>query len=109
VAQALAALNRACEAESISEFDDEWAFYQRAVVLLDQGGEVNQSTAKALLIRANADDDYPEARALLRQMADGTDTIPCRCRRGLSRTVHGQARCPVHNRLANRRMHQAAR
>jgi TPR repeat protein len=107
--RALAALICACESQNISEFDLEWAFYQRAVVHLDQGGEVNQSTAQALLIRANADDDYPEARALLRQMANGTDTIPCRCRRGLNRSVRGQVLCPVHKGLANRRLQPSAR
>jgi TPR repeat protein len=97
-AQALAALNRASESQRLCEFDVEWVLYQQAVVHLDHGCQANQSTARALLARANVDDDYPEARALLHQIAKGTSPRPCRCRRGLNRTVRGQALCPLHQR-----------
>ena len=96
VAKALTAFHRAAQSRQISDFDREEALYLRAVAYLDRGGPHNRAKARALLIRANADDDYPEARTLVAQLDLETEPVPCRCRRGLDRHVRGQAPCDVH-------------
>ncbi len=98
IAKALAKFTMACRTRNIAEFDREAAFFYRAVVHLDRGGGRNRTRARALLAGANADNDYPEARALLAQIDTEIEPTPCRCRRGWLQTVAGQAPCALHRR-----------
>jgi len=109
VAKARSAFHRAAQSRDISDFDREEALYLLAVAHLDRSGLQNRAQARALLTRANADGDYPEAGALVAQLDLETEPVPCRCRRGLDRHVRGQAPCDVHRpRLANQRLQQTA-
>lgn len=103
VARALSALGRADHAPSISPYSREEASYLRAVILLDRGRSGDTATATPLLQQAAADGDYPEADAVLRELAEGVMPSPCRCRRHWKPTVRGQAPCPLHRRATRRR------
>ncbi len=94
--RALRALDRADHTNDITPYGQEEALYLRAVVLLDRGRRGDIVAATSLLRRAAADGDYPEADAVLADIARGMVPTPCRCRRHLARTVKGQAQCPVH-------------
>ena len=96
--KSMTAFKRAGDAKSIIELDREEALYHRAVAQIDRASGRGRTIARALLVKANADGDYPEAQALLRQLDTGRPPVPCRCRRGLNRAVPGQAPCAVHRR-----------
>lgn len=73
----------------------EEALYHLATLLLDRSG--GRRRAAELLRRANADDDYPQARALLAQLSSReTELHVCHCRRWLMRSVGGAAQCGIH-------------
>jgi TPR repeat protein len=95
-AEALDAFRRASRSTYISAFELEEALYHRAVVHLDRGGAANRTKARLLLMRANRDDDFEQARELLAQLSSARRPIPCRCRRGWRRSIKGQAPCALH-------------
>jgi hypothetical protein len=103
--RASAALRRACRSTNITQYNREAAFYHLAVAFLDRGGVGNQHRARALLLKANADHDYPGARAVLNALDSGQEPRPCRCVRGSLRRLHGQAACAVHRRPVNKALH----
>jgi len=85
----------AIESQNICEYDREAAVYHLAISYIDDGKETR---AIPLLQRANKDNDYPEASRLLKQIESGTGVEPCRCRRGIRKTLPGHAKCPLHSR-----------
>ena len=97
-ARALRELDHADRTSDITPYGHEEALYLRAVVRLDRGRRSDFAAAMSLLRQAAADSDYPEAEAVLADIAAGAVPTPCRCRRHLARTVKGQAHCPVHSR-----------
>lgn len=96
LARALRALDRADRSTDITPYSLEEALYLRAVMVLDRGRSGDIVTVTALLRRAAAHGDYPEADAVLTDIGRGTLPTPCRCRRHLARTIKGQAQCPLH-------------
>jgi TPR repeat protein len=102
-AQAMAMFRRACRTADITVFGRDEARYHLAVAYLDRGRPADRQRARALLARANRDNDYPEAGALLEQLKTGGDIRPCRCVRGLARKANGQAPCAPHRRARDRR------
>ncbi len=100
--RAVRSLDRADRAESITPLGREEAQYLRAVILLDRqpAGDIDDATA--LLRKAAADGDYPEAVALLDDLAQGETLSPCRCRRHWKRALGGQVACPLHRRHRRR-------
>ena len=97
--KALAAFRHACRSKFIIEFGREEAFYHLAVASLDQTNGHNIQRARKLLLKANVDDDYPEARELLAQLDNKSVPVPCRCRRFLKRSILGQSACVLHRPL----------
>ncbi len=98
--KALAAFRLACRSKFIIEFGREEAFYHLAVASLDRTGGQNKQRTRKLLLRANVDDDYHEARELLAQLNEKNIPVPCRCRRRLNRSILGQAACALHQPLS---------
>jgi len=84
---------RAIASRNTSEYSREAAMYHLALLWLD--GRRPQR-ALPLLRRASADDDYPEAATLLRQLQAGSALRRCRCKRGLGKALRGHARCMLH-------------
>ncbi len=97
--EARIAFERAMQSKWISQWQQEEAMYLLAVCLLESPSD-NRARVKAmaLLARANKDSDFPEAGNLLQQVEAGSILTPCRCRRGLRRSIRGQAPCQIHNR-----------
>jgi uncharacterized protein len=79
----------------ISEYSREEAMYCLAVMYCDAG---KSELAIPLLKSATVDGAYPEAQRLLDQIEANKTIVPCRCRRGLLKTLPGHAPCPVHAR-----------
>ncbi len=99
-----AAYRQAIRARRITDYGREEAMYHFAVLLLDEGlAPGRRGRAASLLARANQDGDFPAAALLARQLAESVQLAPCRCRRGFSRDIKGQARCPRHHRNVTRR------
>ncbi len=96
LARALRELDRADRSNAITRFGQEEALYLQAIVRLDRGRRGDIVAATSLLRRAAADGDYPEADTVLADIARGMVPTLCRCRRHLTRTVKGQAQCPLH-------------
>jgi uncharacterized protein len=86
----------AIRSKAITELGTEEAKYHLAVLLLDEGRTTNVARARELLRAASADDDYPAAAKALHRLERGIPPDPCRCRRGLHRSVRGQVSCPHH-------------
>lgn len=84
---------RAQTSSDISELGREEAMYHLAVSFVDAG---KIQLALPLLVRAAADDDYPEALSLLNQIRSKSEILPCRCRRSIYKHLPGHARCPQH-------------
>ncbi|MBI5481273.1 MAG: hypothetical protein HY906_20610 [Deltaproteobacteria bacterium] len=93
---AKATYRAAIRSKTITEFGKEEAEYHLAVLLLDEGGRTNVVRARELLGAASADGDYPVAARVLHRLEHGLPPDPWRCRRGLRRTILGQAWCPHH-------------
>jgi TPR repeat protein len=90
------AYERARRAKHTTPYGHEEACYQLATLLLEVG-QGSRRRLVTLLRRANRDDDYPQARALLAQVLTGDEPIDvCQCRRGLARSLGGSASCRVH-------------
>ena len=95
--QAAKSYARASQSSSSTEGGREEALYHLATVLLTQRG--SRTRATDLLRRANVDDDYPQARALLGQLALRQNELEvCHCRRWLMRSLGGAAKCGLHAR-----------
>lgn len=97
--KALAVFQLACRSKFITELGREEAFYHLAVASLDRTGSHSKQRTRKLLLRANVDNDYPEARELLAQLNGKGLPVPCRCRRFLSLSILGQAACALHRPL----------
>jgi len=89
------AFGRAVASKDISQHGREAAMYHLALQLIDQG---RKPMATALLKRASADGDFPEAAAVLRQLATKLPYIPCRCRRLINKQLRLNAKCLLHPR-----------
>ena len=79
----------------------EEALYQLGVSYVDAR---KPKLAVPLLKRAAKDGDYPEAMAVLRQLAAKDIVEPCRCRRFIRKGLRGHAKCAVHLRSKTRRV-----
>lgn len=79
----------------IGEFEREEAMYQLALLALDRR---QRARAERLLALANRDDDYPEARCVLKRLEQGRHFVPCVCRRYRSRNRPEHAPCRRHPR-----------
>jgi TPR repeat protein len=92
------AYRAAIRSQWITEYAREEALYHLAIAYLDRGvGQRARRSAISLLREAAADGDYPQAAGLLSRLEDGEPLgVLCRCRRGLRRSLGGQAQCPVH-------------
>ena len=86
---------RAVASRNISQYAREAAMYHLALQLVDEG---NLRLAVPLLKQATADDDYPEAASVLRQLEADSAYVPCRCRRGINTRLLGHAKCELHPR-----------
>jgi TPR repeat protein len=95
VRDARRAFETAMRADLITEHGQEEARYHLALPHLDTKGTAGAKDVAALLADASHDGDYPEAAALLSNVASGP-TRACRCRRGLRRRIKGQVACPKH-------------
>jgi TPR repeat protein len=83
--------------ELVTDWGREEAMYFLALAFLDKGATAREKQkAKTLLLQANRDGDYPEAQMLLDRIESTKDLSACHCRRGLRRTIKGQAPCPMH-------------
>jgi TPR repeat protein len=81
----------------IDEYSREEALYHLAIAYLDlDKGRPSRRRAVKLLREAAADGDYPQAADLLGQLKSGGPINECRCRRGLLRSLGGQAQCALH-------------
>jgi TPR repeat protein len=86
---------RAIASRDISQYGREEAMYHLALQLIDEG---RKRLAIPILKRACADDDFPEAAAVLQQMKVSSPYIPCRCRRLSNKKLRGHAKCLLHPR-----------
>jgi hypothetical protein len=86
---------RAIVSKYISQYAREEAMYHLAVQLIDEGKRL---FAIPLLNRAAADDDFPEAALVLKQLTKKSDYDPCRCRRFINKQLRGHAKCSLHHR-----------
>jgi len=86
---------RAIVSKDISQYAREEAMYHLAVQLIDEG---KRQFAIPLLKRAAADDDFPEAALVLKQLTKKSDYDPCRCRRFINKQLRGHAKCSLHPR-----------
>ena len=84
---------RAIMSKEVSQHGREEAMYHLAVQFIDEG---NREFAIPLLKRAAADDDFPEAALILKQLAMNSDCVPCRCRRFINKQLRGHAKCSLH-------------
>ena len=98
---------RAIASTSTTDCGREEAMYHLAVAYLDAG---DSKRARALLLRAAADADFPEAESVLNQLEAKRAIVPCRCRRGLLKSLPGHAACPQHRTasLPNPRLQRTA-
>jgi hypothetical protein len=69
--------------------------YHLALQLIDEG---RKRLAIPILKRACADDDFPEAAAVLQQMKVSSPYFPCRCKRLSNKKLRGHAKCLLHPR-----------
>jgi TPR repeat protein len=86
---------RAIVSKAISRYGREEAMYHPAVQFIDGG---KQQFAIPLLNRAAADDDFPEAALVLKQLTKYLDYAPCRCRRFINKQLRGHTKCSLHPR-----------
>lgn len=88
-------LRRAIVSKDISQYGREEAMYHLAVQYIDEG---KRQFAIPLLKRAAADDDFPEATLVLKQLTKDSDYGPCRCRRFINKQLRGHTKCSLHAR-----------
>jgi TPR repeat protein len=92
IASARRMYRRAIAARDISMWGREGALYQLGVSYVDAG---KPRLALPLLKRAARDGDYPEAAAVLRQLA-AEEVVEPWCRRLIIKTLRGHAVCAIH-------------
>lgn len=97
--KAIACFRMAIRSRNIIEFSREAAMYHLAVLYLDSLPP-KRATAVTLLERASVDKDYPQAMKLLARLRNRQPVIPCRCRRGMVKSLSANARCELHWSLA---------
>jgi len=95
VAGAQRMFRRAIASRDISQYGREEAMYHLAVHFIDEG---QLRLALPLLKRACADDDFPEAKSLLKQIKTQSTCVPCRCKRHIKKALRGHATCRLHPR-----------
>lgn len=88
--------------KSKSKYITEWArqeaMYNCAVILIQKKATpAALREAECLLRRANIDDDYPQARKLLRSLEAGKTVKPCLCRATLAGNL-AKRWCPIHGK-----------
>jgi hypothetical protein len=93
--KAIACFRMAIRSRNIIAFSREAALYHLAVLYLDSLPP-KRARAVTLLERASVDKDYPAAMKLLAQLRKQQRAIPCRCRRGMVRSLSANARCELH-------------
>lgn len=86
---------RAIVSKDISQYGREEAMYHLAVQFIDEG---KPQFAIPLLKRAAADDDFPEAALVLKQLTKNSDYDPCRRRRFINKQLRGHTKCSLHAR-----------
>jgi TPR repeat protein len=86
---------RAIASQWITDYCREEAMYHLAVLLLGKRTVSSRRAATRLLRLANADQDYPQALALLRDLKSMNIKQVCICRRQL-RPRLAKRHCPVH-------------
>jgi hypothetical protein len=84
---------RAIVSKDISQYGREEAMYHLAIQFIN---EWKQQFAIPLLKRAAADDDFPEAALVLKQLTKKSDYDPCRCRRFINKQLRGHTKCSLH-------------
>lgn len=94
-----AAYHAAIRSKYITPFAREEAMYHLATLLIQCHPKTWHRTVRSLLRRANADNDYPQASALLCSLTNGQATKVCVCRRGLMRRL-AILKCPIHRKPA---------
>lgn len=88
----------------ISDYGREEAAYLLATTYLGRGAvHADRQVAARWLRRANVDDDYPQARELLRAIESNQVDRICLCRRWL-RPGLARLRCPIHRPTRVRRI-----
>jgi TPR repeat protein len=102
---ACVAYRAAVRSQWINEYSREEALYHLAVAYLDlDNGQRGRRHAAKLLREASADGDYTQAADLLGSLESGGPLSVCRCRRGLRRSLGGQAQCALHAQARRRRL-----
>lgn len=91
---------RAIAARDTTMWGREEALYHLAISYLDAR---KPKLAVSLLKRGAKDGDYPEAAAVISQLAAKDVVQPCRCRRFFNRDLNGHAACAIHARKAKQR------
>jgi hypothetical protein len=95
VRAAIRAYETAIQSDFISQLEREEAMYLLAVSLLPRIGQrAIRARVAELLIRANADSDYPQAASLLASLESVPSKV-CTCRRGL-RFGLARLHCQIH-------------
>ncbi len=96
---------KAILSNNCTEYGREEAKYHLAIALLDTGkNSISKRTVKKLLKEAAADGDFPQAAGLLQQLEGNVQSPPCRCRRGLLRSLGGANQCRLHGPRKQRRI-----
>jgi TPR repeat protein len=97
---AIKAYRKAVDSDRVTTtaFGEEEAQYHLAIAILDRGAARDLPEVRELLTRAAADGDYPQAKDLLEQLAEGRPLTICRCRRRLPRHLGGKANCELHQK-----------
>ncbi len=91
------AYRNAIRSKCITEWGRQEAMYNLAVIQIEQGTLATIRKAKTLLIRANKDDDYPQAKKLLSSLEKGQKIEPCLCRAKLAGDL-AKRWCPLHGK-----------
>jgi TPR repeat protein len=92
------AYRAAIRSKWITDYCREEAMYHLAVLLLSRRSAASRRAAARLLRVASADEDYPQAQALLANVKSADIRDICVCRRHL-RPRLAQRHCPVHGPL----------
>jgi uncharacterized protein len=94
-ANAKRVFRNAIVSKDITQYGREEAMYHLAIQYIDEG---KRKLAFPLLKRAAADDDFPEAALVLKQLSADSGYNPCRCRRFINKQLRGHTKCSLHKR-----------
>jgi len=92
------AYRSAMASKDITQSCREEAMYHLAVLLLARRSASSRRAAAKLLQAANADDDFPQAQALMQILRSSVSRTVCTCRRSL-RPRLAKRHCPLHGPL----------